>query len=268
MNHRRFRERYGPWALVAGASEGLGAAFVEDLARRGLNVVAVARRQSVLESHADKVMAVHPDVEIRPVVADLAEASAAGTLARTTADLDLGLLVYNAAVSLTGTFMEYSAEDHAATVAVNCHTQAMLVHHVAGRLRERAGGGMLLMSSLAGLQGTPYVAHYAATKAYARVLAEAVGKELRPQGIDIEACVAGAIATPAYLGAGGSTRVSPVVMRPETVARRSLDHLHRGGVYVPGAVNKLAAVLLTRLLPRRMAVGMLARSTRQLQRSR
>jgi short-subunit dehydrogenase len=263
MNKAAFKARYGPWAIIAGASEGLGAAYARECARRGLNVVVVARSRDKLETVRDDIVRRH-GVECRAVVLDLAHPDAATVLDKSTSAVDAGLLVYNAALSLIGPYASFSETQHRDTVAINCRTPALCAYLFGKRFTARGRGGILLMSSLAGLRGSPGIAHYAATKAYLLTLAQGLGREYASANVDVSACCAGAIATPGYAAASGASKASFFVMRPEKVAQLALDRVHKRGVYVPGALNALGAFMLTRILPRAAAVSILSQSTRKL----
>ena len=253
-----FRDRYGEWALVAGASEGLGASFAECLAERGLDLVLLARRESLLDDLAAGLRDRY-GVEVRPIAMDLARPDLADALAAATADLDLGVIVYNAAFVPVGRFVDADADALERAVDVNVRAPVVVLHTLLAGLERRGRGAVILMSSLAGLQGTSRVAAYAATKAFNTILAEGLWQELREQGIDVIACCAGAIETPGYQRSGKG-RV-PGMLDPDAVARRTLDALGTGPRVVPGLVNRLVAVLLTRLLPRKTAIRLMARNT-------
>ena len=253
-----FRDRYGEWALVAGASEGLGASFAECLAERGLDLVLLARRESLLDDLAAGLRDRY-GVEVRPIAMDLARPDLADALAAATADLDLGVIVYNAAFVPVGRFVDADADALERAVDVNVRAPVVVLHTLLAGLERRGRGAVILMSSLAGLQGTSRVAAYAATKAFNTILAEGLWQELREQGIDVIACCAGAVETPGYQRSGKG-RV-PGMLDPDAVARRTLDALGTGPRVVPGLVNRLVAVLLTRLLPRKTAIRLMARNT-------
>ncbi|HKA89504.1 MAG TPA: SDR family NAD(P)-dependent oxidoreductase, partial [Haliangiales bacterium] len=188
-----FAARYGPWAVVAGASEGLGAAFARALAARGLNLVLFARRRDALDALAASL-----GVEVRAVALDLAQPDLAAAVADVVGDIDVGLLVYNAAYAPIGAFAELPLADKLRAVDTNCRGPVTLADALAPRLRRRGRGGIVLMSSLAGALGSPLVATYAATKAFNLVLAEGLWDELGQLGIDVIACRAGATRTPNY----------------------------------------------------------------------
>lgn len=259
-----FRDRYGPWALVAGASEGLGAQFATQIAARGVNLVLLARRARELALLGDAVAAEH-GVEVRALALDLAAPEAVGTAKRETDDIEIGLLVYNAALSCIGPFLDAPLEEHLKELDVNCRGPLVFAHGFGRAMAGRGRGGILLMSSLAGAQGAPGISHYAATKAYNTVLAEGLWGELRGRGVDVLACCAGATLTPRYLAnqkaQGGGSLPAPE-MDPSAVVAEALAALGGTPSMIPGAANRVAAVFMQRLLPRRLAVSIMGKSTR------
>jgi uncharacterized protein len=262
MNASTFRKKYGPWAIVAGASEGLGAAFAEECASRGLNVVLVARSIDKLNS-VRQTLAEKYKTESRVLVMDLSDPGAAEQLDIKTKDLDAGLLIYNAALSLIGPYLSFSAELHRTTVATNCQTPALCAHLFGRRFTSRGSGGILLMSSMAGFQGSPFLSHYAASKAFTTVLAEGLSREYGAGNVDVLACCGGAIATPGYLKANNGKK-SFIAMRPGTVARLALDKINKRGIFIPGFFNRCGAMVLQRLLPRRVSVSIMEQSTKAM----
>lgn len=205
MSRPAFALSYGPWALVAGGSEGLGGAFAAELARRGLNLVLVARRPETLADTAARLRAAWP-VEIVTAAADLASPGAVDQVADATADLPIGLVVVNAAHAPTGPFLGARDTDITAAVHLNCGAATMLAHRFLPAMVERGRGGMIFMSSLAGLQGVPNLAVYSASKAFLISLAEALWAETRATGVDVLACCAGAVITPGYQQAASLRR--------------------------------------------------------------
>jgi len=258
-----FRDRYGPWAVVAGASAGLGEAFARALAARGLNVLLAARRPAALDALAQALRAEH-GVEVRARALDLAEPGAAEALAGAAEDLEVGLLVHVAAASAIGPFLDRPLEAHLSVLDVNARGPLVLCHRLGGAMARRGRGGLLLVTSLAGGQGNPWLASYAATKAFEIVLAEGLWAELAPRGVDVLACRAGATDTPGF--AASRPRAAVPLMAPGAVVAEALDALsrRRGPVLVAGRLNRLAAFLFTRLLPRRAAVRVMERATRRL----
>jgi short-subunit dehydrogenase len=259
-----FREKYGPWALVAGASEGIGAAFAEELARRGVHLVLVARRAEALEQLASRLRA-SSGVEVRTAAIDLSSPALLEEARRATADLEVGLLVYNAALSLIGPFLEQSIEDKLRVIDVNCRGPLILADELGRPMVRRGRGGIILMSSLAGAQGTPFVSTYAATKAFNLVLAEGLWDELRERGVDVLACRAGATRTPAYERSRPASSSAPL-MDPGPVAVQALAALGKTPSMVPGLANGLAAFFMGRVLPRSAAVRTMGRAMRKMYR--
>lgn len=253
-----FAERYGPWAVVAGASEGLGAQFAKQLSERGLKVVLIARREQVLETLAGTL-----PTETRRLPLDLASPEAAERIAEHTRDLDVGLVIYNAALSPIGPFLEQPLADNLRAIDVNVKTPTALAHHFAPRLAKRGKGGLVLLSSLTAFQGSPFVSTYGATKSFNLALAEGLWAELRGTGVDVLAVCAGATATPNLLKS--VTKPPPGMQQPEDVVRETLNSLGAGPLLIPGRFNRFASFLLRRLLPRRTTIQIMASQTRKLQ---
>lgn len=260
-----FRERFGPWALITGGSEGLGAAFAQALARSGLDLVLVARRSGPLEEQARAIEAEHGR-QVRTVSLDLTDPGAARELLRRTADLELGLLICNAASSPLGDFLELPIEMHQRVLGLNCQLAALLALHLGRPMADRGRGGIILVTSMAGLQGTAEVAHYAATKAYLRVLAEGLAEELRPRGVSVLACCAGQVRTPTLMNASPRPPgwLGLPIMEPEQVVAPTLRALGRRAVIVPGLRNSLAAFFVRHVLPRRTAAALASAATRRM----
>ena len=235
---RDFARRFGPWAVVAGGSDGIGEAFCHELARRGLHLVPIARRREPLEALAERVRADH-GVEVVPLQADLAAPDIGVQVARATGERDVGLLVYNAGASRAATeFADTALDDVLFLERLNVQGPLVLSHDFARRFRARGRGGIVLMSSLAGLSGCHYQAAYAATKSFVTTLAEGLWHELAPHGVAVTGVAAGATRTPTLVASGGSTEGA---MEPAVVAAGALDFLGRGPVWVPGEANQAAA---------------------------
>jgi short-subunit dehydrogenase len=258
---RDFRSSYGPTALIAGASEGLGAAFADAIAARGLDLVLVARRRDALEHIADELRRRHR-VTVHAAAMDLGTPEAVSAMDRIARDFEIGLVVYNAAHSPIGAFVSRERDDLLRVVDVNVRGPIAIARTFAPAMVARGRGGIVLMSSLAGDQGTPRVATYAASKAFATVLAEGLWHELRPHGVDVLVSCAGAIRTPGFDRA--SSRAVPGTLSAAVVAERTLAALARGPRVTPGWLNRVVAFIVRRLLPRRLAVALMAASTRNL----
>jgi hypothetical protein len=256
-----FLSRYGPWAVIAGASEGLGAAFAGALAARGLNLVLIARRAEALAAVKARLSA-GSAIEIRTEACDLARSDLASALEAATRGLDVGLAVYNAAHAPVGDVLDRPIDDLLRVVDVNVRGPLVFARALAPAMVKRGRGGIVLMSSMAGFQGSPRIATYAASKAFNIVLGEGLWKELAPHGVDVVASCAGAIRTPGY--ARTAKGDAPGTLDAAVVAQRTLDALGHGPTVVPGATNRLARFLLGRLFPRRAAIALMASNTRDL----
>jgi short-subunit dehydrogenase len=262
----RFRERYGDWALIAGASAGLGEAFARQLASRGLHLLLVARRQNALDALAANLRDEY-GIQVHSLAADLGRPDLAAVVQQFIAGLglgqDIGLLVYNAAASAIGPFLERSLDEHLKVIDVNCRGPVLLSHLVGQAMAARGRGGIVLMTSTAGSQGGPWISTYAASKAFNLVLAEGLWDELGKRGVDVIACRAGATATPGY--AASKPRPSRVPLLPaDFVAGKALAALGRGPSVVPGWFYRWSAFLMNRLMPRRLAIRIMGQATRKL----
>ncbi len=260
-----FVDRYGPWAVVLGASEGMGRAWSLALAREGLNVVLVARRMEKLQATAAEVEALGRQVHTLSL--DLGARDAGARLAEALRHLDVGLVVYNACFSRIGRFLDLSEDDKVATLDVNARGPLLAVHHLAPRLVKRGRGGIVLMSSMSGFQGSAQVGVYAATKAFDTVLGEMLWAELGPLGVDVLVCAAGATLTPNFKAATPDDKQKDAMpMSPETVVAGALKALRhrRGPTFIPGFVNRFAHLLFGKLLPRRAAVRFMSAQTTAL----
>ncbi|MFO0681897.1 MAG: SDR family NAD(P)-dependent oxidoreductase [Sandaracinus sp.] len=261
MSASSFSHRYGPWALVAGASEGLGEAFARELAGRGLSLVLLARRGDRLEALASELGPKH-GIHVRPVALDLAAPDLETALDAAIGGREIGLAVYNAAYAPIGPFVDRALDELLRIVDVNVRGPLVLARKVAPAMLARGRGGIVLMSSLAGFQGAPNIATYAATKAFTTVLAEGLWSELGPRGVDVLASAAGAIRTPGYQKSAKGD--APGTLDAKVVAAQTLDALGSTPSFVPGATNKLARFFLGRVLSRRAAIGVMAQSTKEL----
>jgi len=257
-----FREQYGPWALVAGASVGLGEAFARQLAGRGVNLLLMARRQDALDHLAVGLRATH-GIDVRTLAADLARPDLKTVVQDLVAGLDVGMLVYNAAYSVIGPFLDHSIEDHLRVVDVNCRGPLVLSHLLGGAMARRGRGGIVLMTSTAGSQGGPWISSYAASKAFNLLLAEALWDELSASGVHVVACRAGATRTPGYQASKPRPSRVPL-LEPSFVADKALAALGRGPSVVPGVFYRWSAFVMERLLPRRTAIRIMGRATRKL----
>jgi uncharacterized protein len=221
----------------------------------------LARRGDVLATLAAEIRAAHP-VDVRVAAVDLGGANLLAEVRAAAAGLDVGLVVYNAAHSLIGPFLSQPLEEKLRIVDVNCRGPLVFADEFGRSMAARGRGGIVLMASMAAAQGSPLVATYAATKAFDLVLAEGLWDELGAQGVDVLACRAGATRTPNYEASRPNGKVP--LMEPDAVARRALDSLGKRPSVVPGFINRLGDVFMTRLLSRRAAIRFMGKTTRRL----
>jgi short-subunit dehydrogenase len=194
-----FAERYGPWAVVVGASAGIGAAVADEAARRGLNVLTVARRAPLLEEGAARLRAAH-GVAVQTLAVDLTDPGAVDAIVAAAGGLEIGTLVYNAAAEPRGYFLEVPVAEHLDNITVNCTVPTLLSHHFGRSMAARGRGAIALVSSMGALQGGKVFASYFAAKAYEWILAEGLWAELGEAGVDAVAYVVGATRTENYKG--------------------------------------------------------------------
>lgn len=261
----KFSDRYGNWGIVAGASEGVGAAYAKELAARGLNLVLVARRLEPLQSLSAYLTGKY-GIRTKLLPLDLAAPDAAEQIVRSTMELNVGLLVYNAAYSAVGPFLEHSMDEHMKEVHTNIHSPLKLIYLLSQRFLARGRGGVILMASLSAFQGSAYISNYAATKAFNIILAESLWEEWRSLGVDVMVCVSGAIRTPNYVSSqpqktGG---LGDMTMAPESVVSEALRALGRQPYVIPGQMNQIASFVLRHLLPRRLAIMLMGRTLRRM----
>lgn len=235
-----FTEKYGRWALVAGASEGIGACLADELGRRGLNLVLVARNGALLERVAANARARH-GVEVRPVVLDLTVPDVGERLAASTADLEVGLVIYNAGASdRTTPFLENELAYSLKQIELDCIGPVVLAKYFGTAMRDRGRGGIVLVASLACLAGAATLAMYSAVKAFQHNFAEGLWAELRPHGVDVCCTPLGMTFTPALQRMG--IEYDPnAQMLSEDVAREIVENIGNGPVHVVGEQNRAVA---------------------------
>jgi uncharacterized protein len=246
-----FADKYGPWALVAGASDGVGAAFAEGLAERGVNVVLLARRQAMLDKVAAGIGA-RTDAQTRTLAVDLADHDATSVIATATADLDIGFLVYCAGADPNfEPFLDNPIEIAEAMVHRNCVVPMQLCHHFAPAMVDRGRGGIVLFGSGAGLAGGPNMVAYGATKAFDMVFAEALWTELHDKGVDVLGLILGKTNTPALRrlehsrGHLSSEDEAPAdAASVEQIIAEAFENLTNGPTVMAGDMMRLAAQML------------------------
>lgn len=255
-----FAGRYGPWALVTGASSGIGEQFARQLAARGLNLVITARRAELLERLAADLRRQHGvAVEVLPL--DLSHQDFIPSLMLACAGKEIGLVVSNAGFGLKGEHHQLDAAQLTAMLNLNCHAPMLLAHAFAPKLIARGHGGLLFTGSIEGFIAFPWSTGYAATKAFVLALGEGLWGELKAHGIDVMVLAPGSTDTdaPALQGIDRSQLIG--LMSPAAVAREALEQLGKRPVLITGWVNRLLVGFLG-VLPRRLAVQLAGKGIR------
>lgn len=194
----QFKEKYGPWALIAGASEGTGREFTRQIAAEGVNCLMIARREEPLVALADEVRAEF-GVECRTAAVDLSRTDAAELVIAEIGSLDIGLFVANAGSDPHGRkLLDRPLQDWKDLIQRNVVTLFDLCYHFAGSMKARGKGGMILVNSGACYGGATYMAVYSSSKAFDLNLGESLWAELRPHGVDVLNLVMGETDTPEF----------------------------------------------------------------------
>lgn len=263
-----FARQYGPWALVTGAAQGIGAAYAERLHALGMPLVLVDNQADLLAETAARLRAGADPAEVREVVADLADAAQVHAALDGVADLEIGLLVANAGIGLVGRWLDVPVERKVAQVAINCTSVVILADRLSRPMVDRRRGGIVIMSSGSAEAGSSYIASYAATKAFDRVLAEGLWAELKPHGIDVTAVMPGAVRTPGF-AASLPVGLEPTKLmqpsEPSVIVDAALEGLgSRLNVRPGGFVARTIGAGIARVLPRKVMIGLGDRAVRQM----
>jgi short-subunit dehydrogenase len=249
------RTRFGPWALVTGASSGIGREFARQIASHGIHVVLASRRVAELEALGREVRA-RWGVEHRVVEVDLSRPDALATIDASTRDLDIGLVVSNAGAAKPGDFLEASRDEMHATARLNVLAHLDLAHHFGRKLAARKRGGLLLVGALGASDGVPFMAHTAATKAYVHSLGQSLHVELGKRGVSVTVLMPGPTNTPALAELG----IDDPPMKPLSTAQcvdealRALD-ANRATI-VPGRLVRLIVALVPASIARSQTAKM------------
>lgn len=248
-----FDERYGPWAVVTGASSGIGKEFAKQLAAKGINPVLVARDGKKLEQAAKEIRDEY-GVEVRTVAADLSKADDVKRIDSETRDLNVGLLVNNAGIWAEGEFLENDIEKEAMVNRVNMDAPLRLSSAFGKRLTARGAGGILNVASGLAHVPTAYQANYSATKAYLNHLTHALAFEMKPAGIDVMVLNPGATKTEGTAGQD-LDRMPIKPLLPQEVVSQALNGLGKKFEVIPGFQNKMAFGVGLRMLPQTISTA-------------
>ncbi|WP_286871377.1 SDR family NAD(P)-dependent oxidoreductase [Spongiibacter sp.] len=254
-----FKEKYGPYALLAGGAVGIGAAYAEFIASQGVKLMIIDRDAGMLNDCCQRLSEQY-GVECLPIVADLASDSVLDEVIAAVAQREVGILVYNAALADVGPFykVDLGLDYELDKIRVNIVSPLALLYHFAKPMLRRGHGGIVLMSSGSGLQGSPYYSHYAATKAYNIVLGESLWWEFKPYNVDVLTCVAGMTLSPGVAGAVERGEGQHAVYQtPDEVVAEAMEMLGKVPSYSTGSHNRENQELL-KALPREHAVAAIA----------
>ncbi|GJM17749.1 MAG: short-chain dehydrogenase [Thermodesulfobacteriota bacterium] len=242
---KSLKEAYGDWALITGASSGIGEVFCRKLAAAGMNVVLVARRKDRLDKIAKELNDEH-SIHTRVVCADLSDEEETKTVVGAVDDLEIGLLVNNAGILNTGNFLDNDLEDEIRLININCKSYIILTHGLGNKMKERNKGALIFLSSLTAVSAISRWANYAASKGFDLQFAEAIDAELKDYNIDVMALCPGLTHTELVKI---SKFNNPMTMNADVVVDNALNKLGKTNLLVPGLMNKIN-FFSTRINPR------------------
>lgn len=241
----RLRKRYGAWAIVTGATSGIGLELAKQLAMAGCNLIINARNQERLDNTAQQFIKRY-GIQVRAVAADLSAPEGVDAIIHATRDVEVGLLVNNAGFGTSGRFVDSEFANEVSLLRTNCEAVLRLTHHYAPRFAAQGRGGIIFLSSIVAFQGVPYAANYAASKAYIQSLAEGLAHELKPYGVDVLAVAPG----PVESGFGDRANMQMGKgLQPSDVGVPILHALGRSSSVLPGLLSKVLIYAL-RTVPR------------------
>jgi short-subunit dehydrogenase len=251
------RSRFGPWALVTGASSGIGAEFARQIAASHINVAILARRQSALDTLGAELSRDF-QVEHRVIVADLSEEGLIAELGESTRDLDIGLVISNAGSANPGRFTSKDPKELVMTLRLSALAHAELALHFGRRLTERGSGGMLFVGAMGADTGAPYMAHDGGAKAYVQSLGLALHEEWKPRGVYVTVVPPGPTDTPVLARFGFDPATMPIKpLKVDQVVREGLNALSANRpIVIPGRMNRIMRHVLPASLTRSMLAKM------------
>lgn len=260
------KNTFGPWALVTGASSGIGKEFARQLAASGLNLVLVARRLPLLEE-VGRALADEYGIDYRAVGLDLSQEDFLERLEIVTHDLEIGLVVSNAGAAHPGAFLSSDPDGLHQTIRLSVLAHLDLVHHFGGKMVTRKRGGIVLLSGMGASQGVPYMANDSATRAYVLTLGETLNTELKKQHVHVTVLLPGPTQTALSDTVGFDANSSPLpMMKVEQTVSEGLAALSANRPsHLSGALYRIMNRLIPRSLFREMNGGMILKAITQKQ---
>lgn len=245
-----FSKKYGPWALITGASAGLGACYAQQLAAQGIHLILVARRGDRLEALAGTLRESF-QVDVRCLPLDLLAEDAVGRIVEATSGIELGLFINNAGFGWKGDFLDADPQRLRAMVRLNCEVVTLLSHALLPAMVARKRGGMIVLASVAAYLPTPFMGVYGATKGFDLLFSESLAVEMREHGVDVLAVSPGTTDTEFHRVAGGAVTFASMA-DPDHVVAQSLRLLGRRISFIHGWRNRFLC-FWNRLIPRGLA---------------
>jgi short-subunit dehydrogenase len=254
------KKRFGPWALVTGASSGIGKEFARQIAASGINIVLVARREDLLKEVGVE-FSKRFGVEHRVIVLDVSREDFIGRLASATDDLDIGLVVSNAGTGNPGEFLKFDRQFLQATLRLSAMAHLDITHHFGAKLAERRRGGIILAGAMGAENGVPLMANDGAAKAYVHSLGEALHYEFKPLGVYVTVLAAGFTDTAVLEKFGLDPKTMPLKpMSVEQCVSEGLRGLRKNrSRIVPGRLNRILNALVPGSLARKMEADLLGK---------
>jgi len=253
-----FAAKYGPWALITGASRGLGAEFARQLAAKGLNLVLAARSENQLRESAQALEREY-NITVKIITIDLSREDILDTIKKTTDSLEIGLLVNNAGLSTVGPFLNMSTDYLLNQFHTNARAALILTRHFGEKMTANGRGGVIFLSSGSALHGSPFCANYSGTKAYNLMLAESLWAEWKPLGVDALGFITGLTRTPGMEANEPKPNLFVPLGRSEKVVSQALKALGKKPSAADGIRNRLGYKIFN-LAPRSFSIGILGKS--------
>ncbi|MEM6801163.1 MAG: SDR family NAD(P)-dependent oxidoreductase [Bacteroidota bacterium] len=245
-NIQRLKDSYGEWALVTGATSGIGKELAQRLAEAGFKLVITGRREKLLNSLSTNLFDTYK-TETIPVKGDLSQRQEVESLLKEVSHLPIGIVILNAGFGSSGKLIHADIENELNMIDLNCKSVLLMSYHFANKMKDESRkGALVLLSSMVAFQGVPNAANYAASKAYVQSLSEGLSRELKPMGIDVLAAAPGPVET------GFSTRANMkmgMALSPKDIAVPIIKAIGKKSSLLPGFLTKFLVYNL-RLLPR------------------